>query len=388
MLCGCGMGTLLSDDRHFDRWDSYRQDGYRARHEGNWQQAEKSYQAALKEAEFLKEKAPLATSIKELADVYQAQKNYACARPLYERALPLLEEGQKACSDSQVDLAETQTSLGEIHLLAGEKEQAEKYFKAAFALEQASSTVPEGLVQSTVAGYSRLLKSMGRVQEAHEVSSSSQLLPDDLETQTLPVADWRSSRMAACAAYDRKDFDLAEKLFAEALKKAEPFGARDDCLPTSLNDMARLQLKVHKNPRKAEQLYKRALAVREQEMGSEDADLDQDIIGLLDIYLPEGKFAAAEPLLRRQVAIRQKDQGTHDEQVAQSLYWLGLCLNKMQKDDEAVAPLRRALDIYNEGSNKTSAPARQCAKLLAETLKKLGRRDEAAAVSRQLVSAP
>ncbi len=59
----------------------------------NYPEAEKQWSAALKEAEGFGPQDPrLATTLNNLAGLYQAQGRYAEAEPLYKRALAIIEK--------------------------------------------------------------------------------------------------------------------------------------------------------------------------------------------------------------------------------------------------------------------------------------------------------
>ena len=74
-------------------WDSYTDAGTKAYQQGKYKEAEKQWEAALKEAEGLGPKDPrLATSLNNLAELYRVQGNYAESEPLHKRALAIYEK--------------------------------------------------------------------------------------------------------------------------------------------------------------------------------------------------------------------------------------------------------------------------------------------------------
>ena len=78
--------------------------------QGRYGEAEKRWLAALKEAEgFGPDDERLATSLNDLALLYQARGNYAEAEPLYKRSLVIWE---KALGPEHPDMASTLNKLG------------------------------------------------------------------------------------------------------------------------------------------------------------------------------------------------------------------------------------------------------------------------------------
>ena len=75
------------------QWESYMVAAQAAYQQGNYAEAEKQLAAALKQAEgFPPEDPRLATSLNDLAGLYQAQGKYAEAEPFFKRALAIFEK--------------------------------------------------------------------------------------------------------------------------------------------------------------------------------------------------------------------------------------------------------------------------------------------------------
>ena len=74
-------------------WEKYNVAGMKAYEEGRYAEAEKRWLAALEEAEgFGPDDERLATSLNNLAALYNAQGKYAEAEPLYQRSLAIREK--------------------------------------------------------------------------------------------------------------------------------------------------------------------------------------------------------------------------------------------------------------------------------------------------------
>src|SRR5262249_29540651 len=69
----------------------------------------------------------------------------------------------------------------------------------------------------------------------------------------------------------------------------------------------------------ADLLLKRALAIKEKELGPDHPDVAIAMTDLATLYLDQGKYAEAEPMFERALAIREKALGTDHPDVASSL---------------------------------------------------------------------
>ncbi|MEE8623453.1 MAG: tetratricopeptide repeat protein, partial [Alphaproteobacteria bacterium] len=73
-----------------DLWETYMAAATKAYQQGNYPEAEKQLEAAVKEAEGFGPQDPrLATSLNNLAEVYRLEGRYGKAEPLHRRALAI-----------------------------------------------------------------------------------------------------------------------------------------------------------------------------------------------------------------------------------------------------------------------------------------------------------
>lgn len=98
----------------------------------------------------------------------------------------------------------------------------------------------------------------------------------------------------------------------------------------------------------AEQLYLRALAMREHKQGPTHPDVAVILNNLAAVYAAEGKYDAVQPLLERTVLIRQTALGDDHVLTAESLNNLAL-LYAAQGQAAAAEPLyRRAISVLEK----------------------------------------
>src|SRR5262249_48365774 len=69
----------------------------------------------------------------------------------------------------------------------------------------------------------------------------------------------------------------------------------------------------------AEDLYKRALKIRERALGPHHPDVAHTINNLANVYRVQGKYGEAEGLYKRALAIREKALGANHPDVGQTL---------------------------------------------------------------------
>ena len=92
-------------------------------------------------------------------------------------------------------------------------------------------------------------------------------------------------------------------------------------------------------------LYERVLAIWENALGPDHADIAIALSHLAKLYIAEGRFAEAEPMQRRALAVRERSLGPVHLQTAKSLDDLA-ALYKAQEDyDQAEPLLKRSLAI-------------------------------------------
>jgi len=120
-----------------------------------------------------------------------------------------------------------------------------------------------------------------------------------------PAAAWQQSYDAGRDAYERADYNRAQKMFATAVKEAERFGDQDPRLARSLNDLAAAYAVQGKYP-EAEPLYQRSLAILKQVRGPDHADVATVLLNYAELLQATNRGAEAAKLEARAKAIREQ----------------------------------------------------------------------------------
>ena len=115
-------------------WETYNEAGSNAYEQGQYADAEKAWIAALEEAEKFGPRDPrLATSLNNLAILYDAQGKYAETEPLYKRALAIAE---KTLGPDHLQVAIFLNNLADLYRLQGRYAESEPLSKRALAIEK------------------------------------------------------------------------------------------------------------------------------------------------------------------------------------------------------------------------------------------------------------
>jgi tetratricopeptide (TPR) repeat protein len=161
---------------------------------------------------------------------------------------------------------------------------------------------------------------------------------------------------------------------AEETKEEEPLH-----LATALYDLAILR-RTQGDFAEAEQLYRRALAIRERAQGGDHPDVAVVLTNLAALKVAQGDFDAAQPLLERSLAIRETALGKDDVRTAQSLSNLAL-LYAARGNAAAAEPLYlQSIAIFDAAKNTGPAHTADFGRVLenyAALLHETGRDAEA-----------
>ncbi|HEU5378618.1 MAG TPA: tetratricopeptide repeat protein [Ktedonobacteraceae bacterium] len=148
--------------------------------------------------------------------------------------------------------------------------------------------------------------------------------------------------------YDRARYIEAEPLLQRALAiREQQFGSDHPDTATSLNNLAVLYASQGKHEQ-ARPLLQRALAIREQQLGSDHPSTASSLNSLAGLYAWQGKYTEAEPLYQRALAICEQHLGPAHPDTAASLNGLALLYTRKGKDKLAEPLYQRALVICEQ----------------------------------------
>lgn len=160
------------------------------------------------------------------------------------------------------------------------------------------------------------------------------------------ASDGRRKRhmRAGTAAHQRGEDATAIREMRRALEAAEAFGERDRRLAETLHKLANL-FYAQRRDNDAEPLYRRALEIRERELGPEDWVVGAVGNPLADVYRAQGCYREAALLYERLLKLLEKGLGPEHFCLAASLYGLASIHHAEGRLAEAEEPYQRALRI-------------------------------------------
>nr|MDZ7998546.1 tetratricopeptide repeat protein [Aulosira sp. DedVER01a] len=207
----------------------------------------------------------LATSLNNLAELYESQGKYSQAEPLYIQALDLR---RRLLGKEHPDVASSLNNLAGLYRSQGKYSQAEPLYIQALDLRR------------------RLLG-----EEHPDVASSLNNLATLYESQ--------------------EKYSQAEPLYIQALDlRRRLLGDEHPNVATSLNNLAALYRSQGKYSQ-AEPLYIQALDLRRRLLGDEHPDVASSLNNLATLYESQRKYSQAEPLFIQALDICERQLGVN-----------------------------------------------------------------------------
>jgi CHAT domain-containing protein/Tfp pilus assembly protein PilF len=222
-----------------------------------------------------------ATSLNNLAALYDSMGDYARAEPLYRQALAIR---KKALGEQHPLYAHSLNNVAFLHHELGDHARAEPLYRQALAIYKQAWGEQHSEYALSLNNLAGLYNSMG-------------------------------------------DHARAEPLLRQALaiwKKA--LGEQHPHYAESLTNLAEVY-RAQEDFARAESLYRQALAIRKKAQGEQHPDYALGLINLSAVYWAQGHYARAEPLCRQALAIWKKALGGQHPHYATSLnnlamlYW-------------------------------------------------------------------
>ena len=124
-----------------------------------WQEAQDALEKAAQVFERMGNQGDYATTLNNLAALYQAQGNYAQAEPLYQRALAIYEQ---VLGPQHPDTASSLNNLAGLYQAQGKYEQAERLYERALAIREQQLGPQHPYTQKAQENYASLQRAMGR----------------------------------------------------------------------------------------------------------------------------------------------------------------------------------------------------------------------------------
>ena len=285
--------------------------------QGNYTKAEPLYTRALAILEKVlgKEHPDVALSLNNLGRLYREQGNYTLAEPLYRRALAIRE---KVLGKEHSDVATSLNNLAALYHYQGNYTKAEPLYRRSLAILEKVLGGEHPDVAASLSNLAELYSSQGNYTLAEPLLLRALAIFEKVLGREHPDVAISLNNLAALYHY-QGNYTKAEPLYRRSLAILEKvLGKEHPNVATSLNNLAELYT-VQGNYTKVEPLYLRSLAIFEKVLGGEHPDVATSLNNLAALYQVQGNYTKAEPLYRRALAIREKVLGGEHPDVAASL---------------------------------------------------------------------
>lgn len=216
-------------------------------------------------------------------------------------------------------------------------------FACAQLVEQYQIALPEGVhLLARVAHYSRLRAQYGQAEAlCRRIMRLHDALPGTHQSETALVLF-----IHVPLYYDLGRYEEARSFCQRALALYEQSQGKEHSVTiAAANFLAELSRLCGKN-QEAEALFLRVIAFYER-LGK-GAEIASPLFSLANLYRTQRQFARAEPLFRRALAVREQVLGAEHFHTAGSLRGLALLCTECQRYTEAERLYRRALTIYEQ----------------------------------------
>jgi len=310
---------------------------------GAYGQAEPLYQRALKiyEKKLGPDHPNVATSLNNLAELYRAMGAYSQAEPLYQRALKIREA---KLGPDHPDVAGSLNNFAILYYSMGAYGQAEPLFQRALKIRQARLGSDHPDVATSFNNLAELYRAMGAYGQAESLHQralkirEAKLGPDHPDVAT-------SLNNLAALYRDMGAYGQAEPLYQRALTIDEKvLGPDHPDVATSLYNLAALYRDMGAYGQ-AEPLFQRALKIYEARLGPEHPEVATSLNNLAALYYAMGAYSQAEPLYQRALKIDEKALGIDHPDVAPDLNNLAALYYAMGAYGQAEPLHQRALRI-------------------------------------------
>jgi tetratricopeptide (TPR) repeat protein len=310
---------------------------------GHYTEAEAhlNYALAIDEKSLGADHPDTATSLNNLAYVYDSQGKYTKAEPLYRRALAIRE---KSLGADHPNTAISFGNLASLYHVQGKYAEAEPLHKRALAISEKALGADHPTTATSLDNLALLYVSQSKYAEAEPLYKRALAIWEKALGADHPDTAISLNNLAGLYRLQGK-YAEAEPLFKGALAIHEKsLSADHPDIATSLNNLATLYYSQGKHT-EAEPIYKRALAIKEKSLGADHPDTAISLNNLASLYKSQGKYAEAEPLFKRALAIVEKALGVEHPNVAIVLENYAELLRKMNREAEAVELESRAKEI-------------------------------------------
>ena len=319
------------------------QTGYFLEGKGRYTEVEPLYQQALqiKRSQLGWEHPSTATSLNNLAGLYQFQGRYREAEHLYIQALKILRSQLRT---DHPDIASSLNNLAELYRAQGRYGKAELLFLQALGIWRSQLGQKHSHTVQTLENLAGLYESKGRYGEAEPLYQQALQIKRSQLGGEHPDTASSLNNLAGLYRAQRR-YEEAEPLYQQALQiRHSQLGQNHPHTAQGLNNLAELY-RAQGRYGKAEPLFLQALEIWRSLLGQGHPHTAQCLNNLAALYYAQGRYGETEPLYQQALQIKCSQLGREHPSTATSLNNLAALYYNMQQLDRAEMLMTQALDI-------------------------------------------
>jgi tetratricopeptide (TPR) repeat protein len=346
--------------------------------QGRYSEAEPLYKQALEMRKrlFQGDHRDVAISLNNLAELYRTQGRYSEAEPLYKQALEMTKRLFQDVNGDHHDVALSLNNLAELYSSQGRYAETERLCKQALEMRKRLFSGDHADVAVSLNNLAGLYYRQGRYAETERLYLEALEMIKRLFKGDHPNVALSLNNLAYLY-YSQGRYAETERLYLEALEMIKRlFNGDHPGVAQILNNLAELYTTQGRYD-KAEPLYLQALEMIKRLFNGDHPDVAQSLNHLVLLYNSQGRYAEAEPLYKQALEMRKRlFTGDHAD-VAQSLNNLAYLYYSQGRYDEAEPLYKQALEMFQRLFKGDHPDVALSLNNLAEVYHSQGRYDEA-----------
>ncbi len=290
-----------------------------------------------------------ASSLNNLAGVYESQGNYAQALPLYQEALAI---DKKVLGENHPAYATSLNNLAYLYVEQGNYAQALPLYQEALAIRKKVLGENHPDYASSLNNLAGLYDAQGNYTQALPFYEEALAIRKKVLRENHP--DYATSLNNLAGLYDAQgNYAQALPLYQEALAiRKKVLGENHPAYATGLNNLAYLY-NAQGNYTQALPLYQEALDIRKKVLGENHPTYATSLNNLAYLYDAQGNYAQALPLYQEALAIYKKVLGENHPDYASSLNNLALLYNAQGNYAQALPLFKQANQLFQQFITKS-----------------------------------
>lgn len=325
------------------------------------------------------DEATVRRAVNQLAIFHYDRHEYAAAEPLMRRVASSADAAPDA---DRAELATSLTNLAQLLAATGRRREAEPLMRQALDISERSAGPDAPEVAACLNNLGQLLADTTRPGEGEPLLRRAAAIWERSLGMTHPKVAIALNNLGELLE-DTGRLAEAEETLRRSLAIGEQcFGPDDPRLAITIHNLGRV-LGARERLKEGESLLRRALLLDERTLGPVHSDVGRDLCTLGSLLFAAGRLEEAEAVLTRALAVCRSADGPEHPKVAVALNNLGAVLYARNRLSEAEPLLRDALRLHRATLDADDPAVANDMNTLAAVLQAAGRLDEAEPLHRR-----